>query len=38
MGCRANGSIASLRRYQKMNYAPDNALRILKNFEDYVIL
>jgi hypothetical protein len=29
-GRLANGSNASLRRYQKMNYAPDNALRFLK--------
>ena len=30
IGRQANDSNASLRRYQKMNYAPDNALRILK--------
>src|SRR3954470_25052837 len=35
---KANDSNASLRRYQKMKYAADNALRILKNSVRYVIL
>jgi hypothetical protein len=36
--CLANDSSASLRRYQKMNYAPDKALGIPKNFQAYVIV
>jgi hypothetical protein len=39
MNCReANDSNASFRRYQKMKYAADNALRFLKNSVRYVIL
>jgi hypothetical protein len=38
IGCKANASNASLRRYQKMKYAEDNALGILKNSECYVIV
>jgi hypothetical protein len=38
IGCLANDSNASLRRYQKMKYAADNALGILKNSACYVIV
>ena len=38
IGCLANDSNASLRRYQKMKYAADNALGILKNSHCYVIV
>jgi hypothetical protein len=38
IGRAANDSIASLRRYQKMNYAADNALRFSKKSQADIIV